>query len=114
MANLRIARAQQEEALAEFRGVVLKAASEVNDALAAWQHADRRLQLCRRQRKKLQRTVNSTKLLMTYSTASSYLEVLTAQQTLLQAELTEIKEIQACLQGVTALYRAMGDIFIRL
>ncbi len=64
--------------------------------------------------KKLQRTVNSTKLLMTYSTASSYLEVLTAQQTLLQAELTEVKEIQACLQGMTALYRAMGDIFIRL
>ena len=64
--------------------------------------------------KKLQRTVNSTKLLMTYSTASSYLEVLTAQQTLLQAELPEVKEIQACLQGMTALYRAMGDIFIRL
>ena len=64
--------------------------------------------------KKLQRTVNSTKLLMTYSTASSYLEVLTAQQTLLQAELTEIKEMHACLQSMTALYRAMGDIFIRL
>lgn len=107
-ANLRMAQAQQEEALVRFQAQLLKAGSEVNDALTAWQQADKRLQLCREQKETLQRTVNSASLLMDYSDEASYLEVLTAQQSLLQAELSETQELFEKMQAVVQLFHAVG------
>ena len=108
LANLHIAKAQQEEALASFHGCLLKAGNEVNDALTAWQHADKRLQLCRAQKETLRRTANSTSLLMTHSDEVSYLEVLTAQQSLLQAELSEAQEHFEKMQAVVKMFYAVG------
>ena len=108
LANLHIAKAQQEEALASFHGCLLKAGNEVNDALTAWQHADKRLQLCRAQKETLRRTANSTSLLMTHSDEVSYLEVLTAQQSLLQAELSEAQEHFEKMQAVVKMFHAVG------
>ena len=53
-ANLQIARAQQEEALVNFRQSLLTAGAEVNDALVQWQTARRRLELDRQQIEALQ------------------------------------------------------------
>ena len=108
IANLRIAKAQQEEALLSFRQSLLKAGNEVNDALMQWQTANSRLKIIGEQVTTLQSAVDNTRKLMEYSSSSSYLEVLTARQTLLQAELTEANDRFDKIQGVINLYHALG------
>ena len=108
IANLRIAKAQQEEALLSFRQSLLKAGGEVNDALMQWQTANDRLRIIGQQVASLQSAVDNTRKLMEYSSSSSYLEVLTARQNLLQAELTEANDRFDKIQGVINLYHALG------
>lgn len=108
VANLKIAKAQQEEALITFQQKLLEAGAEVNDALSQWQNAEQRLNVSARQIEALEDAVKSTRLLMTYSESSGYLEVLTAQQTLLSAQLTETQETFDKIQGVIKLYHALG------
>lgn len=108
IANLRIAKAQQEEALLSFRQNLLKAGGEVNDALMQWQTANDRLRIIGQQVASLQSAVDNTRKLMEYSSSSSYLEVLTARQNLLQAELTEANDRFDKIQGVINLYHALG------
>lgn len=108
IANLKIARAQQEEALTNFRQKLLEAGAEVNDALTQWQNARQRLEVSGRRIRALEDAVRSTRLLMTHSNGSSYLEVLTAQQSLLAARLTEAQETFDKIQGIIKLYHALG------
>lgn len=108
IANLKIAEARQEEALIAFQQKLLQAGAEVNEALSQWQNARQRLEVSARQIKALEDAVKSTRLLMTYSESSSYLEVLTAQQTLLSARLTETQETFDKIQGIIKLYHALG------
>lgn len=107
-ANLKIAEAKQEEALISFRQKLLEAGAEVNDALTQWQNAGERLEVSRRQIEELEKAVRSTRLLMMHSDNGSYLEVLTAQQSLLAARMTETQEIFDKIQGVIRLYHALG------
>lgn len=106
-ANLKIARAQQEEALVNFRQSLLTAGAEVNDALVQWQTARRRLELDNRQIEALRSALRSSELLMQHS-SQNYLEVLTAQQSLLQAELDAASDRFDEIQGVINLYHALG------
>lgn len=107
IANLKIAKAQQEEALLSFRQSLLDAGTEVNDALMQWQTARKRLKLDESQITALQSAVRSSELLMQYS-SQNYLEVLTARQTLLQAELDAVSDRFEEIQGVINLYHALG------
>lgn len=107
IARLKISKAQQQEALLQFRQSILDAGSEVNDALTQWQISRQRQELDREQIASLDRALRSTRLLMQYGT-TNYLEVLTAQQSLLQAELTEAEDRFAEIQGVISLYHALG------
>lgn len=106
-AKLKIAKAQQEQALLSFRQKLLDAGNEVNSALMQWQIARARLELDQKQIDALRNAVAGSKLLMQHSDAN-YLEVLTAQQTLLQAELTEVSDKFNEIQGVINLYRSLG------
>lgn len=107
IANLRVAKAQQEEALLTFRQSLLDAGAEVNDALGQWQTARKRLRISEQQISSLQSAVQSSELLMRYS-SQNYLEVLTARQTLLQAELSAAANRFDEIQGVINLYHALG------
>lgn len=107
IANLKVAKARQEEALLTFRQTLLNAGTEVNDALLQWQVARRRLDLDRRQIISLQSAVRSSELLMRHS-SQNYLEVLTARQTLLDAELSAVSDRFEEIQGVINLYHALG------
>lgn len=107
IANLRIAKAQQEEALLSFRQSLLDAGTDVNNALIQWQTARRRQILDEQQIKSLESAVRSSELIMQYS-SQNYLEVLTARQTLLQAELTAVSDRFDEIQGVINLYHALG------
>ena len=107
IANLKVAKARQEEALLTFRQTLLNAGTEVNDALLQWQVARRRLDLDRQQVISLQSAVRSSELLMRHS-SQNYLEVLTARQTLLDAELSAVSDRFEEIQGVINLYHALG------
>ena len=107
IANLRIAKAQQEEALLSFRQSLLDAGTDVNNALIQWQTARQRQQIDQQQILSLESPVRSSELLMQYS-SQNYLEVLTARQTLLQAELTAVSDRFDEIQGVINLYHALG------
>lgn len=107
VAGLRQAKARQEEALLLFRQSLLDAGREVNDALTRWQSARIRLEYDARQITALQEAVRKTELLMRHS-STNYLEVLTARQSLLEAELTYVQDKFEKIQGVIDLYHATG------
>lgn len=106
-ARVKIARAQQEEARLAFQQALLNAGAEVNDALTQVQTARAKTDLRREQLRSLERAVESTQLLMRHG-STTYLEVLTAQQTLLSARLSAIADRLSELQGVVSLYHALG------
>lgn len=107
IARLKIARAQQQEALLSFRQTLIDAGTEVNNALAAWQTAKQRLNVDQKLILNLQAAVWNTNLLMKHG-LTNYLEVLTAQQTLLSAELSQSSDKYAEIQSVINLYHALG------
>lgn len=107
VANLKVAKAQQEEALLTFRQSLLDAGTEVNSALLQWQTARQRLKLDEQQIASLESAVRSSELLMLHS-SQNYLEVLTARQTLLDAELSAVADRFDEIQGVINLYHALG------
>lgn len=107
IANLRVAKAKQEEAALSFQQSILNAGKEVNDALIQWQTAQGRIDIGMQQIETLQEAVRKTGLLMRYS-STNYLEVLTAQQSLLAAELTQAQDTFDKIQGVINLYHALG------
>ena len=107
MAQYRIAKAQQEEARLAFQQALLNAGSEVNNALTQVQVARGKTELRARQITSLETTVRSTRLLMQHGT-STYLEVLTAQQGLLSAQLTQVADRFDEIQGIINLYQALG------
>lgn len=106
-ANLKIAQSQQEQAKINFVQTLLNAGSEVNDALEQCQTARGKSDVRRRQIEALESAVVSTQQLMRHG-ESTYLEVLTAQQTLLQARLSQIADRFEGIQGMINLYQALG------
>lgn len=106
-ARLRKAEAAQEIALYEFRQCLLDAGVEINNALIALKTARSRVTIDRRQIVHLQAAVWNTQLLMKHGN-TNYLEVLTAQQKLLQAELAEVSDRYEEIRNVINLYHALG------
>ena len=107
IARLKIAKAQQEEAELSFRQALLNAGSEVNDALVKYQTARNKAGLFEKQVASLEKAYESTSLTMQYGN-TTYLEVLTAQQSLLNAQLTQVANRFTEIQGVINLYQALG------
>ena len=107
IAQLRIAKAQQEEASLSFQQTLLNAGAEVNDALTAYQSSKSKTELYQKQVTALEKTVTSTSLLMEYGT-TNYLEVLTARQSLISAQLTQVSNRFTEIQSVISLYQALG------
>ena len=83
------------------------AGSEVNDALTAYQTSQGKRILLDKQIASLQTAVRSTSLLMEH-TNTTYLEVLTARQSLLSAQLSQTANHFTEIQSLINLYRALG------
>lgn len=107
IANLKIAKAEQEMAVLNFQQSLLNAGAEVNDALTALQTARRKLDIDNTQVATLQEAVRKTELLMRHSSVN-YLEVLTAQQALLTAEQAVAQDHFDEIQSIITLYHALG------
>ena len=106
-ARLKISESQRQEALLNFKQTLLDAGTEANNALISWQTARKRLDSDKLQIVYLKGAVMNTQLLMKNGQAD-YLEVLTAQKNLLQAELTETSDKYLEIQSVITLYHALG------
>jgi multidrug efflux system outer membrane protein len=107
IANLKIAQTKQEEAKLLFQQSLLNAGKEVNDALTTWQTAKSQYEINTRQVETLREAVRKTELLMSHS-STSYLEVLTTQQSLLSAEQAQAQDRFGEIQGIINLYHALG------
>ena len=107
IANLKVMKANQEIAYLNFQQSILKAGSEVNLALDKYQTAKAKSDFYAKQVSTLEVAANSTKLLMKYGN-TTYLEVLTAQTTLLNAQLNQVSNKFVEIQAMIELYRALG------
>ena len=107
IANLNIAKSRQEEAKLLFRQALLNAGKEVNDALAVWQTAKSQNGIGERRVSVLIDAIRMTELLMCHWGAT-YLEVLTTQQSLLEAETLQSQAYFERIQSIIKLYHALG------
>ena len=107
IARLKIAKAQQQEALLAFQQSILSAGSEVSNALYQYQSSGQKCIQRKQQIESLNSAVDKTQQLMKYG-SSTYLEVLTAQQSLLSARLSDVQDSFERIQAVINLYQALG------
>jgi len=105
--RLKVAKAQQEEALISFRNILLKAGQEVHNALGSYDSSVKKSALRQQQLGALVKSVDYTKELLTYGTAT-YTEVLNAQTSLLSAQLNDVSDRLQQLNSLVTLYRALG------
>ena len=109
IARLKAAKAQQQQALNNFEYTIMSASAEVSDALTAYQKNIEKSAYLAQQVEKLQASVDITEELLHYGTAyTTYLEVLTAQQSLLQSQLSVISCDRARAAAVINLYQSLG------
>jgi len=109
-ARLRTAQAVQEQAGYAFEKSVLNAAEEVSNALYGWQAAGEQREIRKKQVVLLERSVDFTKKLLKYSSATNYTDVLTSEQGLLAAELEMVNDQLEQWNAVIGLYRALGGM----
>lgn len=107
IANLKIAKARQQEATLRFEQSLLNAGNEVNNAITEWQTAEKRIRLDSLQIADLEAATEKTRLLVRY-TPANYLEVLTAQQSLLNARLVLAQDRISKILSAIHLYHALG------
>lgn len=100
ISNLRVSKDEEQIAL-------LDAGQEVNDALYATESAGRSLESHRKQCRELERTVQTSEALYRTGNAT-YLELLTARQSLLNARLNVVTDSFTQCQAVINLYQALG------
>lgn len=109
IARLQASKAQQKQALNNFEYSLMNAAAEVSDALTVYEKSQEKSALLVHQVANMEKSVEYTKDLLLYSTGSTnYLEVLTAQQGLLSAQISQINTSLAQAQAVINLYQALG------
>lgn len=106
-AGLRVAEDRYKQAYNTWQNSILKAGAEVSNALVAYNSADEKNKLQQQQIDVLKQNVDHTQMLYTQS-SSSYLEVITAQQSLLNAEISQVQEQFTKLQAIVNLYNALG------
>lgn len=106
-ANLKINKLRQQEAAEQFAQTVLNAGNEVNVALADCQASCQKEELYKKQVASLKEAFYGTRELMNNGKAS-YLEVLTAQESYLEACLEEAENSYEVAQSLINLYAALG------
>ncbi|MGD9978751.1 MAG: TolC family protein, partial [Bacteroidales bacterium] len=105
--NLKIAQAQQEEALLTFSSTVLAAGQEVSDILYGFKASLSKNEFRNKQITSLTNAVDYTQELLKAGEAN-YTEVLSAQQSLLSAQLNKVSDKLEQLTYSVNLYKALG------
>lgn len=106
-AGLRVAEDQYKQALNTWQSSVLSAGSEVSNALVLYNASDSKSKLEQKRIAVLKKNVEDTRNLMA-SAGATYLEVITAQSNLLNAQLNQVQDDFSKMQAVVNLYYALG------
>ncbi len=106
-ANLKISQLQQEQAAGAYIQTILNAGNEVNSALRASKLAGEKDVIYKQQVAALEKAYSATQELMNNGKAT-YIEVLTAQEALLQAQLGEASNLYDGTNSLIELYIALG------
>jgi len=107
VAGLKVAKAKQEQAFNTWQNTVLKAGNEVSNALLSYNSSAEKSVLDQKQVDLYKQNVEDTRKLYT-SKGSSYLEVIQAQTSLLNARITKVTDDFSKMQAVVNLYQALG------
>ena len=107
-AQYKIAKIEQESLTLDFRNTLLSAGQEVSDALSAYQTAIAKAEKRQLEVEQLEQALDKTLFLFSHGNTTSYLETLTAQQSLLSAKLSLISDKYDKLQAGISLYQALG------
>lgn len=109
IARLKAAKASQQKAMNTFEYTLMNAAAEVSDALTVYEKAWQKAGWLDKQVDDLAKAVDMTQALFTYSDGDvNYLNVITAQQSLLGAQISRIACAQSANLAVINLYQSMG------
>lgn len=107
IANLKVTKAEEKIAQMNYQQTILKAGKEVSDALFLFYCQNKKLENDKVRVEQLNKAVIATKALF-QSASATYLEVLTSQQSLLSAQLSEVADNFQRIQAVINLYSAVG------
>ena len=106
-ANLKISKLSEEDVAQKYVQTVINAGNQVNEALADCQAASEKDKYYKRQLDVLHEAYSGTHELMDNGKAN-YLEVLTAQESLLSAQINEATNLYEGSRALIALYIALG------
>lgn len=107
IATLEASKAQQAQAINNFEYAILNASAEVSEAMMQYEKNQEKNQMLQLQVEQLEKSVEYTQELLTLGKAT-YLEVLTAEQGLLNAQLTSLNCWHAKVAAVINLYQSLG------
>ena len=107
IARLKQAKAQEEQAKIAFQTALLSAGNEVSNALSLYQNTQEKVNSRTMQVNSARKAAEDTKELFNLGT-STYLEVLTAEQSYLSAQISEVTDTFDQMQAVINLYQALG------
>lgn len=108
IANLKVAKLRQQQAMNNFENTVLSASADVSDALSKYRNNHEKREYVLKQIESLEKSVEYTQELLSLDQKTTYLEVLTAQSSLLSAQMSSLNcwhnKVSACI----SLYQAVG------
>lgn len=108
IATYEAAKAQQKQAVNNFEKTVLSAAADVSNALVQISNNEKKRASVEQQIDALEKSVEYTNELFMYNQGTTYLEVLTARSSLLQAQLSALATWHAKVSALVTLYQAVG------
>ena len=109
IARLEAAKAQQQQAMNNFEYTLMSASAEVSDAMTLYEKSAEKQLSLQQQAEKLALAVDYTQeLLQLGSYGTTYLDVLTAQQSLLSAQISAINARNSEARALINLYQALG------
>lgn len=107
IAKLKMAKAQEEQSKLAFQQTLLNAGSDVSNALSLYQKTNQKVAARKMQVESAQKAAEYTKELFRLAN-STYLEVLSAQQAYLSAQLSQVSDSFDRMQAVVSLYQTLG------
>ena len=108
VAGLKVAKMQYEQAYNTWQNTILQAGNEVSNALVQYNSAAEKAEFDAKRVEVLKKNVEDTRTMMSQSANTSYLEVITAQSNLLNAEISQVTDDFNKMQAVVNLYQALG------
>ena len=108
VAGLKVAKMQYEQAFNTWQNTILQAGNEVSNSLVQYNSAAEKSELDAKRVEVLKKNVEDTRTMMASSANISYLEVISAQSNLLNAEIAKVTDDFNKMQAVVNLYQALG------